>query len=107
MGLMKELGTRASDGNREAITALRHNAELLAARGKERPLSEFPWAVPSAAECAEHGVRMSDEEYEQMELDLEPQEEAWPPKERERFENWLDAQAARDDVRLADMENPL
>ena len=97
MGLMKELGIRASTGNREAIAALKRNRELLA---EQKSLSDFPWAVPCSTELVENGCRVSPGEYEQMTLDLDMDPEPWPPEEREAFEAWLDAQSKQDEDTL-------
>jgi hypothetical protein len=91
---MKELGIRAQGGNREAITALKHNDRLLAERKKPLPLSAFPWAVPDTAELAEHGIRLSEEERAELE-DLH--DEPWPvddPAERAAFESYLERESA-------------
>ena len=74
---------------------------------KSEPLSAFPWAVPCTVELAEireHGSSISSDEYEQMILDLEPQDEPWPPKDAEQFEAWLEAQAVLDEAKLAQMD---
>lgn len=96
MGLMKEIGYLASTGNRKAMSAAKRNEELLAER--------FPWAVPCSTELAEAGCPVSPEEYEQMELDLDPADEPWPPKDQEAFETWLEGQAKRDEAKLAALD---